>query len=141
MFAEKYNCQKNAKHRHQVKRSRCGCYIQVLQRLEKEQHRSAIHEESEESEGQPASPIHRQEGSEMKWFHPDEQRNACNRCGDVTEDQNFDLGKLSHQPLAINVVKGRTQATPENHDVPRQIFHLPEGRLAEVAHRKENDTA
>src|SRR5258708_30425531 len=106
MFAKQYKCKKNTKHRNQVKRCRCGCYIKVLQRLEEEQHRSAIHEEGKKSEGKPAFPVQCQESSEMKWFHPDEKWNAGNRCSDVTEDQNFDLLKLLHQPFAINVVEG-----------------------------------
>src|ERR1700687_244665 len=106
MFAEHYDCKKNAKHRHKIKRSRCGCDIKVLKRLEKKQHRCAVHEESEKTESKPAFPVYSQERSEMKWFHPDKKWNAGNRCSDVTEDQNFDFRKLSHQPFAINVVKG-----------------------------------
>ena len=69
----------------------------------------------------------------MKRLYPDKKWNAGNRCGDVTEDQDFDFLKFVHQPFAIDIVERRSQAAPEDQDVPRQKPHLAERGLAQVA--------
>src|SRR6202021_177427 len=93
-FAQQSGSQNHAEHRDQIKRQRSQSYIKELKYIEEQQHRNAIHKDSQERESHPRFQIERREGAEGKWLDPDEQRNAGEGCEKKVVDENFTFLKM-----------------------------------------------
>src|SRR6267378_7379438 len=85
-FTEQRGRQKHSENGNQVQRGGCGGDVKMLQCFEEQQHRSTVHKQGEESKGDPAMPVEQPKDAKRKRFHPNQQRQTCQRCRDVAED-------------------------------------------------------
>src|ERR1043166_4240184 len=112
----------------------------MLQRLKKQEHRCAIHKKGKKQECANSLAVQLLQAVKVEWLYPYQQRNACYRGSDVTENQNFDFREGLHQALAVHVVKRRTETTSEDEQVARQESHGSKRCLTKITQGKKNNS-
>src|SRR5882724_4293953 len=107
----------------------------MLQHVKEQHHRKSIHENGQESESEPSAPIKRGQLRELKGLDPKQQRQAGGGGSQITEDEDLYLLEPLKKSFAIDVVKGRAQATGQDEQVARQITGLQKRALLEILDR------
>ena len=69
----------------------------------------------------------------MEGLCPDKEGNTDNGSSNVAENQDFYFLKFLHQPLAIDVVKRRPEASAKDEEVAGEVFQRTKRCLTQIS--------